>query len=94
LNGDGKPDIIDTTQMPDRLSVFENLSAPGHLVANSFGKRLDFPSAWNTWGVEIADFDADGRPDVLFANCYSGTASIYRNIIPFPPKILKANRLE
>jgi hypothetical protein len=42
--------------------------------------RVDFSSGYNAAGVAIGDVDGDGRPDLVFANTYDGTLSVYRNL--------------
>jgi hypothetical protein len=89
LDGDGKPDVAVVTQIPDHLSLFKNTSTPGSFTSSSFAARVDFAAGWNPNGVVIGDLDGDGRPDIVFANQYDGTISIYQNEVPFggPPSI-------
>jgi hypothetical protein len=89
LDGDGKPDVVVVTEINSMLSVFHNASSPGSLTADSLGCRVDFPSGWNAWGVSCGDLDGDGRPDIVFANTYDSTISIYHNtgLTSAPPSI-------
>ena len=90
LDGDGKPDVAVVTQIPDQLSLFKNTSTPGSFTSSSFAARVDFSAGWNPNGVAIGDLNEDGRPDIVFANQYDGTISIYQNVVPFggsPPSI-------
>ncbi len=89
MDGDGKPDLIVTTQLPDNLSIFKNISTSGTLTASSFGARIDFASGWNPNGIAIGDLVGDGRPDVAFGISYGATLSIYQNVSAFasPPVI-------
>jgi len=80
LNGDGRPDIALATEMPNHISVFQNLSTPGVITTNSLGRRLDFISGFDPAGIVIIDLDGDQRPDLAFGNYYSGTITIYRNV--------------
>ncbi len=87
VDGDGKPDIALVTQIPDHFSLFKNVSTPGSFTTSSLAARVDYASGSNPNGVVIGDLDGDGRPDVVFANDYSSSMSIYRNAISFngPP---------
>jgi hypothetical protein len=89
LNGDAKPDIALVAEMDSAMSVFQNLSTPGSFTNSSLGGRVDYATGWNAWGVSVGDLDGDGRPDVVFGNCYDNTISIYQNATPFggPPVI-------
>jgi hypothetical protein len=89
LDGSGKPDMVAPTQSSSQLSLFKNVSSPGSFTNSSLAARLDFGSGSNPMGVAIGDLDGDGRPDIVFANNYGNTLSIYQNIVPFggPPAI-------
>ena len=80
LSGDGKPDISLVGEEGNFMSIFQNTSTPG---SASLASRVDFGAGWNPHGVSIGDLDGDGRPDIIFANQYDSTISIYQNIVPF-----------
>ncbi len=82
LDGDGKPDIAVATELNSALSIFQNVSTPGSFTTASLAARVDLSTGYNAWGVAVGDLDGDGRPDVVFANAYDNTISIYRNIVP------------
>ncbi|HEX5399643.1 MAG TPA: FG-GAP-like repeat-containing protein [Verrucomicrobiae bacterium] len=81
LDGDGKPDVAVAARSSDNLSLFRNVSDPGSFTSGSLAARLDFSSGSNPFGPAIGDLNGDGRPDVVFANNFSGTISIYQNIV-------------
>ena len=87
LDGDGKPDLAVVTQLPDHLSLFKNTSTPGSLTTSSFAARVDYSAGYNPNGIAIGDLDGDGRADIVFANTYDSTISIYQNQTPpgLPP---------
>ncbi len=82
INGDGKPDIAEVTELASSLSVFQNLGT-GSFTNTSLGARVDFAAGWNAWGVSLGDLDGDGRPDAVFVNTYDNTLTIYQNAAPF-----------
>jgi hypothetical protein len=81
LDGDGRPDLALVTEMPSHLSLFQNLSS-GSLTTNSFAPAIEFGTGWNAAGVAVGDLDGDGKPDVVFANHYDDSITIYRNTLP------------
>lgn len=83
LDGSGKPSLAVVTELSSLLSVFRNVSTPGSFTNSSLAPRIDFGTGWNAWGVAIGDLDGDGRPDIVFANSYDSTISIYQNEVPF-----------
>ena len=89
LDGSGKPDLAVVTELNSLLSIFRNVSTPGGFTSSSLAPRIDFATGYNAWGVAIGDLDGDGRPDIVFANSYANTISIYQNQVPFggPPVI-------
>ena len=90
LNGDGKPDISLVGELGSFMSVYQNVSTPGSITNTSLAGRVDFGSGSNPHNVVMGDLDGDGRPDIIFVNQYSGTISIYQNVMPFggvPPAI-------
>ncbi len=78
INGDGKLDIASCVYRPantDRLVVHINNSTPGNLSFSS--------SSWPTGGkwarwVRLADFDNDGKLDVLISTS-GGGGCVFRN---------------
>lgn len=92
LDGDGKPDIVVTDFSSNAVTVFLNTS-----TVNNISLRLMTPlqTGANPFGIAIADFDRDGRPDIVVANHYSipATISVFRNLtsgaglIQFAPRM-------
>ena len=83
LDGDGKLDIALVSQLSSVFSIFKNVSASGSFTTASLAARVDYPAGWNPNGMAVGDLDGDGRPDVVFANTYDNTVSLYQNVIAF-----------
>ena len=83
LDGDGRLDIALVSQLSSVFSIFKNVSVPGSFTTNSLAARVDYAAGYNPNGIAVGDLDGDGRPDIVFANTYNNTLSIYQNIVPF-----------
>ncbi|HVW15158.1 MAG TPA: FG-GAP-like repeat-containing protein [Mucilaginibacter sp.] len=92
LDGDGKPDIAVTNFGSNSITVFSNTSTANNTSVKS---QLLLQTGTNPFGISIADFDGDGRPDIVVANHYSdpATISVFRNLtisagsISFAPRV-------
>ena len=86
INGDGKLDVVVVGELNSYLRVYQNLSAPGNIT---LAPGVDYATGWNAWGVSVGDLDLDSRSDIVFANAYDNTVTLYRNIAPLdvPPFI-------
>ncbi len=84
LNGDGKPDVAVTMNDASylgTLSVFRNTSSSG---AVSFGTRVDYATSTSIpdilAGLTSADFDGDGKTDIVATQKYANTIYLFRNV--------------
>lgn len=77
---DGKIDIITGNYGANTLSIFKNNGIAGTITAASFTKLTDIPSGGNTYQIEVADLNDDGKLDLIMANYNSANFTIRQNI--------------
>ena len=78
IDGDGKHDIVSCVYRPaniDRVMVHKNTSTSGSISFTS--TQLSTGGKWARW-VRLADFDNDGKPDIL-VSLSAGGGCIFRN---------------
>ncbi|MBC9931818.1 IPT/TIG domain-containing protein [Chitinophaga qingshengii] len=76
LDGDGKPDLVQSNVSSSYLSVLLNKSKPGDI---QFAHDITYDAGTWSDGVFVGDVDSDGRPEMLSANRGERTVSIYPN---------------
>ncbi len=76
LNADGKPDLVAVSIANKSLEVYKNTSSAGQI---SFASKNDYATGNSPYDIKIADFNADGKPDVAVANYLSNSISIFKN---------------
>jgi hypothetical protein len=78
IDGDGRPDIVNTTTGKFFFSVYRNLgsgaNAPAYFDAGTNINMLQY-----TMATAVADIDGDGRQDVVITNQTTSTISVFRN---------------
>ncbi len=84
LNSDGKLDIVVSNQFPDinskfHISVLINETEYGNATPK-FTTQTSLPSAEAPWEVKIADFDLDGKKDIIVVNFTSGSISVFPSL--------------
>jgi hypothetical protein len=89
LDGDNKPEIVQTNSNSQSVSVFRNTGSPGTV---SFAIPVDLITANLPLGVSINDLDGDGKQDIALANFGSNSLSVFRNtctsgVISFGSKV-------
>ena len=78
LDGDGKPDLVGVNYYQNTLSIFRNIS-PDQQTINYAG-RVDLATGQTPITVTLGDVDSDGKLDLIVANHFGKTISIFRNI--------------
>jgi hypothetical protein len=81
LNGDGKPDLIAVNSNDNTVSVLLNAAAVGAGGA-AFAAQQTLAVGTNPFGVVVADFNGDGKPDLAVANSSDKTVSVLLNTTP------------
>ncbi len=79
LDGDGRLDLAVTNLDNSTVSIFRNISTgPGDI---SFSGRIDLATnvGADPKSISIADFDGDGKVDLLLRYYFGNLLSIYRN---------------
>jgi hypothetical protein len=92
LDGDGKPDVVVmnfNSGNASTISIFGNISSGGDIL---FAPKIDYSTGNGSIGIDIADMDGDGKPDLIVSSGNSGFFSFFKNTtvsagaISFAPK--------
>ena len=76
LNADNLDDIIASNQSGNSVSLVRNTSTLGTI---QFAAKVDIGAGTNPFRIGLADFEGDGKPDVVLANRSVDSISIMRN---------------
>ncbi len=79
LDGDGKPDIHSTVTGSNVLGMFRNVATAGAFSTSSFAAAISGNTATQPWYQATADFNNDGKPDVVTVNIVGNNISVFRN---------------
>jgi hypothetical protein len=89
LDGDGKLDLAVANFGSNSVSIFRNTSSSGSIT---FATKVDFTTGLSPRGVNMGDFDGDGKLDLAIAHGSNPFMSVLRNnssggSISFQPKV-------
>lgn len=86
LNGDGKPDILSTVN--GALAVYQNVTPDGQINLGSFRPYVSVDAGGSAASnLDVADFDFDGRPDLVSNNSGFSNVAVVRNSSVAPPAV-------
>ncbi len=73
---DGKPDLVTSNYISGSISVLRNTTTGGTI---SFAPKVDIVTGPLPYSISIADFDGDGKPDIVTSAQLNNIISIHRN---------------
>jgi gliding motility-associated-like protein len=80
LDGDGKPEIITTSESGNRFSIFKNIHTTGALTAASFAAPFN-TTVTAPRGITTGDLNLDGKPEIILTRA-AGLIAVYENLVP------------
>ena len=83
FNSDRLPDLAVASNISSRVTVLLRNAGGGFTPDSSSPVQID--DNGGAYGVSVADFDADSRPDLAVSNDQAGKVTILLNTTPFPP---------
>jgi hypothetical protein len=91
FDGDGRNDIIGSSQPNHNMVLFKNNYVSGTFNATSFSAGVTYAVGLQPTVVTVDDYDLDGKIDFAVANYGSGSVTVRKNIHFFPSPTLKAS---
>jgi len=82
LDGDGKPEIITTSEAGNRFSIFKNIHTSGALTAASFAAPFN-TTVTAPRGITTGDLNSDGKPEIILTRA-AGLLVVYENLVGNP----------
>ncbi len=84
FDGDGKPDLVvnnrATSPTPGSIVIYRNVSVPGRIDGSSFSlPPLTITVGNQVTNVNVADFNGDGKPDIVATELGVGKIAIFEN---------------
>jgi hypothetical protein len=76
FDADGKTDVATSSFQFHSISVLQNTSTPGNI---NFAAKTDIATPSDPYYIAAADLNGDHKPELLLANFFDNSISIYRN---------------
>jgi gliding motility-associated-like protein len=80
LDGDGKPEIITSSEAGNRFSIFKNIHTTGALTAASFAAPFN-TTVTAPRGITTGDLNLDGKPEIILTRA-AELLVVYENLVP------------
>ncbi|MBP9924602.1 MAG: VCBS repeat-containing protein [Cyclobacteriaceae bacterium] len=80
LDGDGRPEILTTSEAGNRFSIFKNIHTSGPLTTASFAAPFN-TTVTAPRGITTADLNLDGKPEIIITRA-ANLLVVYENLIP------------
>lgn len=78
FDNDGKLDIALVNYNNSQLFILKNNCTPGNIAAANFS-QVTYSTGTNPYALTVADFDNDGKVDIITGNYGANTLSIFKN---------------
>ncbi|HMJ70118.1 MAG TPA: FG-GAP-like repeat-containing protein [Cyclobacteriaceae bacterium] len=79
LDGDGKPEILTTSEGGNRISIFKNVHTSGALTTASFAAPFNI-TVTAPRGIATGDLNLDGKPEIIITRA-AALLVVYENLI-------------
>ncbi len=79
IDGDNKPDIIVSNFISNKMVVIKNNYNAGTIDSTAFATGVNFATGNYPFSASIADFDGDGKPDIVAPNYGNNNVSVFQN---------------
>jgi hypothetical protein len=87
FNGDGKPDIAFTDRLNGRIEVLLNTTPTGS-TAPTFAAPQTYSVGLSPYDLAVADFNGDGRPDLVFTDFNHNSVTVALNTTPLGSSVV------
>lgn len=85
LDGDGKPEIVVTSEANNVFRIFKNNSTAGTINASSFTPSPTF-AATSPRGIVLVDINLDGKSDIVLSSA-PNSLLVFENLVAVAPTI-------